>query len=222
MKKKKFSGMKAAFKKQSQEQIEKWSNELISLLKTTIEKEPDRVEEYVEHLRKLNRGISKDDLAKKIVSRRSLKAAGVGTITNVGGLITFPVTMPSNLYINFRNQARMVLSLAYLYGWNIRDEDIATDILLVMGGTGVTNTLDKIGIKLGQEYTKKTVNKYITREVMKKVNRVVSRKIISKAGQKSIVSFSRLVPVIAAPIGGTIDYLSTIILAKAALKFYRR
>ena len=60
-----------------------------------------------------------------------------------------------------------------------------------MGGSATIGSFSQVGIKIGQEYTKKTVQKYITREVMKRLNRVISRKIISKAGEKSLISFCK-------------------------------
>ncbi len=205
----------------TEEQIQKWSHELIEILKRTIEKEAGCVEDYVNQLRKLNPGISNEDLSKKIISRRSLKAGGIGGICNLGGLVTMPFTMPVDLYYTFKIQARMVLAIAYIYDWNIHDEDMATDILLVMGGNAGINALSKAGIKVGQEFAKKAVKKFITREVMKKVNRIVSRRIITKAGEKSLTSFTKLVPIVGAPIGFGVNYLGTRSIGKVAFKFYK-
>ncbi|MDA3939149.1 MAG: EcsC family protein [Spirochaetia bacterium] len=218
---KKFSGRADLVKKSGEEKIQKWAEEFLTLLKTTIEKESPYVEEYVNHLRELNEGIDRESLSKKIISRRSWKAGGVGAVSGLGGLITLPVTMPSDMYLTFRIQARMVLAIAYIYGWNIHDEEISTDILLVMGGNAGINAVKNLGIKTGQEIAKKSVQKHITREVMKKINKVVSRKIITKAGEKSILSFSKLVPVIGAPIGGSFDFFGTKAVGHTALKFYK-
>jgi len=218
---KKFSGGASFVKELGEEKIQKWSGELLTLLKTTIEKESTQVEEYVNHLRELNKDIDQESLSKKIISRRSLKAGGVGAVCGLGGLITLPVTMPSDMYLTFRIQARMVLSIAYIYGWNIHEEEISTDILLVMGGNAGITALKSLGIKTGQEFAKKAVQKHITREVMKKINKVVSRKIITKAGEKSAVSFAKMVPVVGAPIGASFDFFGTKAVGRTALKFYK-
>lgn len=205
----------------SQEQIQRYSEELISVLKNEIYKESEYIEDYVNNIKKLNNDIENDKLAKKIITRRALKAGGIGAILNVGGVITMPITMPTDLYLTFRIQARMVLAIAYLYGWNIHDKEIMTDILLVMGGSGTIETLSKAGIKVGQELAKKAIDKYITREVMKKINKVISRKLITKAGQKSLTSFSKLVPIVGAPIGGGINLIGTKAIGESALKYYK-
>jgi hypothetical protein len=218
---KKFTEKAKRIKKLTEDQITNWSSELTQLLKTEIEKEASRVKEYVDHLKRLNNGISEEKLSKKIISRRSLKAGGIGAVCGLGGFITMPLTMPTDMYMTFRIQAKMVLAIAYIYGWNIQDDDTTTDILLVMGGSAGINALKNIGIKTGQELSKKAVQKYITREVMKKVNRIISRKIITKAGEKSIISFTKLVPVAGAPIGAAFDYFGTQSVGRTALKFYK-
>ena len=219
MDKKQF-GTFGILKKMTQEQIEKWSQELPILLKETIKNEAISIEEYVNHLRTLNPNITNDALAKKIISRRSLKSGGIGAICGLGGIITLPVTMPADIYYSFKIQARMVLSLAFIYGWNIEDDETVTDILLVMGGNAGINALKNAGIKVGEEFAKKGVEKYVTREVMKKINKTISRKIITKAGEKSFTSFAKLIPLVGAPIGGTFDYVGTRSIGETALKFY--
>lgn len=210
-----------AIKEFSEEQIKQYSLDLINVLNKEIVKEAKYVEKYVDQLKSLNDDIDNHTLAKKIISRRALKAGGVGAVTNLGGLVTMPVTMPADLYITFRVQVRMVLAIAHIFGWDINDREITTDVLLVMGGSGSLEALSGAGIKVGQEFAKKAVDKYINREVMKKVNKVISRKIITKAGEKSFTSFTKLVPLVGAPIGGGINLIGTHAVGKAALEFYK-
>ncbi len=81
----KFSDKFGLMRKLSEEQIQKRSAELIALLKAVIEEEAKHVEGYVDHLRELNDGISREQLARKIISRRSLKAGGAGAVCSLGG-----------------------------------------------------------------------------------------------------------------------------------------
>lgn len=217
----KLSGMFNIIRKISEDKLQQWSQELIDIVKRTIEHETGYVKEYVNQLRKLNPSISNERLVDTIILRRSLKAGGLGAVFGFGGVFTMPITMPSDLYYTFKIQARMVLSVAYIYGWNIDDEDTITDILLVMGGSAGIDALRGVGIKMGQEYAKKIVEKHVTREVMKKINKILSRKIITKAGGQSIFSFTKLVPVVAAPIAGDFNYLGTKGIGRTALIFYK-
>lgn len=204
----------------SGQQIEKWSDDLILVLRETARKEASLVEAYVDQIRRLNPDMDRLGLARRIVRRRSLKAGGLGAVCGLGGFITMPVTLPTNLYYTFRIQARMVLAIAHIYGWDIRDEDVITDMLLVMGGTSSLQAAKSVGVPIAQEFAKKAVQKYINREVMKKINKVVSRKIITKAGEKSLVSFAELVPLVGAPVGAGFDYFGTRAVGKTAIIFY--
>ncbi|MHC4322076.1 MAG: EcsC family protein [Planctomycetota bacterium] len=217
-----FTGKLPILRALSTDQIQKWSGEYQALLKSVIEKEAVKVEAYVDHVRELNSGIDQRDLARKIMSRRAMKAGGIGALCSLGGFLAMPITMPGDMYMTFRIQARMVLAVAYIYGWDVRDDDFATDILLVMGGSAGISALKKLGIKIGQEYTKKVVAKRVKKEMVKQLNQLVSRKIITKAGEKRLVNFTKLVPLVGAPIGGALNYFGTLDVGRRALKFYQR
>lgn len=219
---KRFTGKLPILRALSTDQIQKWSGEYQALLKSVIEKEAVKVEAYVDHVRELNSGIDQRDLARKIMSRRAMKAGGIGALCCLGGFLAMPITMPGDMYMTFRIQARMVLAVAYIYGWDVRDDDFATDILLVMGGSAGISALKKLGIKIGQEYTKKVVTKHVRKEMVKQLNQLVSRKIITKAGEKRLVNFTKLVPLVGAPIGGALNYFGTLDVGRTALKFYQR
>lgn len=219
---KRFTGKLPILRALSTDQIQKWSGEYQALLKSVIEKEAVKVEAYVDHVRELNSGIDQRDLARKIMRRRAMKAGGIGALCSLGGFLAMPITMPGDMYMTFRIQARMVLAVAYIYGWDVRDDNFATDILLVMGGSAGISALKKLGIKIGQEYTKKVVTKHVRKEMVKQLNQLVSRKIITKAGEKRLVNFTKLVPLVGAPIGGALNYFGTLDVGRTALKFYQR
>ncbi len=86
---KRFTGKLPILKSLSTDQIQKWSGEYQVLLKSVIDKEAVTVVAYVEHIRGLNTGIDQRNLAKKIVSRRAMKAGGIGAICSLGGFFCY-------------------------------------------------------------------------------------------------------------------------------------
>ena len=72
------------------------------------------IEAYVDKLREQNNNISCDELAKKILHRKSIKNGLIGAITGVGGLITLPVSIPSDLLVHgeFRLQWLLLLRMS--------------------------------------------------------------------------------------------------------------
>lgn len=103
------------------------------------------------------------------------------------------------------------MSIAYVYGHTVQTTDLKTDIYLILAGNGAKEAMKKIGIEISKEVTKKAVDKYITKEVMNNIWKVVGRKIITKAGEKSLTSFMRIVPLVG-------ERLSDIVLIGFGLK----
>ncbi len=179
------------------------------------------IEAYVDKLREQNKNISCDELAKKILHRKSIKNGLVGAITGMGGLITLPVSIPADLTLSWRIQASMAFSIAYVYGHTKDTTDLKTDLYLILAGDSAKEALKRIGIEVSKSVTKKAVQKYITRDVMIKIWKVVGQKIITKAGEKSLTSFMKMVPLVGAPVGFAFDWVSTQTVGIFAISYYK-
>lgn len=175
---------------------------------------------YVEKLRQQNPKISDIDLAKKIVGRKSFKNGLVGAATGVGGLITLPVTVPVDIVATWKIQITLAFAIAHVFGHTKDTTDLRTDIYLILAGSAAQEALKKVGIQVGKEVTKRAIQKNISQEVMKKIWKIVPQKIITKSGQKSLTSFSKMVPLIGAPIGFAFDYFGTKTVGNFAVKYY--
>ena len=179
------------------------------------------IESYVDKLRSQNPGITSDALAKKILSRKSMKNGLVGAVTGLGGMITLPVTIPTDLICSWRIQASMAFSIAYAYGHTKDTTDLRTDLYLILAGDSSKEVLKRLGIETTKGVTKKLVDKYITREVMVKIWKYIPQKIITKAGEKSATSFMKMVPVVGAPVGFVFDWGATQAVGRVAMSYYR-
>ena len=115
----------------------------------------------------------------------------------------------------------MAFSIAYIYGHTENTTDLKTDLYLSLAGDSAKEALKRLGIEISKDITKKAVNKYITRDVMVKIWKVVGRKIITKAGEKSMTSFVKMVPLVSAPIGFAFDWSATQAVGYMAINFYR-
>jgi len=200
--------------------IEKKQNAITKVVDWMVEHGQQSVDSYVEKLRSLNKGISQDRLAKKIINRKTFKNGLVGAVTGLGGIITLPVTVPADLVASWQVQIFMALAIARVYGHDIKTADIKTDIYLILAGDSAKEALKRVGIEMGKEITKKAIEKHITQEVMKKIWKIIPQKIITKAGEKSITSFIKMVPLIGAPIGFAFDYAACKAIGKVAIHYY--
>ncbi|WP_153304374.1 EcsC family protein [Desulfosudis oleivorans] len=199
---------------------EKKSNALDKLIGWAIEAGQQDIDQYVEKLRSQNPGISREALAKKIVRRKSVKSGLVGAGTGLGGILSLPVAIPFDLAASWKIQICMALAVARVYGHNTKTVDVKTDIYLILAGDAVKEVFKKIGVEAAKDVTKKAVEKYITKDVMKKIWKVVSRKIITKAGEKSTTSFTKMVPLVGAPVGYAFDWFATKAVGKTAIHYY--
>ena len=187
--------------------------------KAAVQLQPE-ISQYVGKLREQNGKISDIDLANKIVGRKSFKNGLVGAATGVGGLITLPVTVPTDLVVTWKMQIYLALTIAHIFGHTSETTDLKTDVYLILAGNSSKEALKRFGVEVGKAVTKKAIEKNITREVMKKIWKVVPQKIITKAGQKSMTSFMKMVPLVGAPIGFSFDYVATKTVGKMAIKYY--
>ena len=112
--------------------MEKKKNALEKLVDWMIETGQQDIDEYVNKLKSQNPGISNDDLAKKIVRRKSMKNGLVGAVTGLGGLITLPLAVPVDLIASWKIQIFIALTVAHVYGHNAKTADIKTDIYLII------------------------------------------------------------------------------------------
>ena len=175
---------------------------------------------YVQKLRKQNIGISNDDLAWKILHRKTLKNGLIGAATSIGGFITLPVAIPADLIVSWKIQIFMAMSIAHVYGLEPNDADLRTDVYLILAGDSAKEALKRVGIEISKGVTKKAIQKYITREIMVKIWKVVPQKIITKGGEKSMTSFMRMIPLVGIPVGFLFDYAAARTVGTTAIHYY--
>lgn len=169
----------------------------------------------VARLRDRHPGLAKDDLARLVVKRGTRRVGWASAATGFGGIATTAVNIPSVLVL----QAGLVLSVAEVYG-ELDSPDVKQDLALILGGQGAAGAMRHFGIAASNDFSKRYVSRNVTRETMKKVNRVVSRKILTKAGEKSLTSMTKLVPVVGAGVGYVFDRSYARALGERAVRYY--
>ncbi|WP_053738469.1 EcsC family protein [Nocardia sp. NRRL S-836] len=117
-------------------------------------------------------------------------AGAQGFITNLGGLITLPISLPSNVAAAYVIQTHLIASIASLRGHDVDSEEVQTAILLCLLGNAGTELFKKVGIK---QFTKKAASALITKYGTKKLGTVVVKG----------------VPLVGGVIGGGVDAAST-------------
>jgi len=142
-----------------------------------------------------------------------------GFITGLGGLITLPVSIPTALGASWVIQARMCGAISVIYGHDLEEDRVRTLVLIsLLGGAG-KEVLKEAGIKVGQRVTLSVI-KMIPGKVLIDINKKVGFRLLTKAGEKGIVNFTKVVPVVGGIVGGTFDALTCRTVGSAAQRIF--
>ena len=151
-------------------------------------------------------------LADRIVGKKQWYASAVSFCWGCGGWFT----MVPNLAHIWRIHGRLVLSVACVYGYDLTDperrEEIALCFALSSGNEAVKKVLKEAGL-VGARRAMLT-------PAIKEVIKALPNKIITIAGQKSLLNVAKIVPVAGGVVAGTMDFFSTRGIGKAAKSYY--
>lgn len=168
--------------------------------------------EFVDTIKYNNPNLSNVELAKKIAKKRTWYAGLAGGVYGAGGFLT----IGADLFTIWRIQGRMILAIAYIFGHNLESPERRDEILLVMGIASGSEAVKKVTIEAGKEGLEKALLTPVAKEIIKKL----PNKIITIAGEKSLLNVSKLVPLIGIPITFAMDFFSTKAVGEAAIEFY--
>ena len=174
--------------------------------------EVEAICEFVDTIKKNNPHLSNTELAMKISQKKTWFAGLAGGVYGAGGFITIGL----DLFTMWRIQGRLILAIAYIFGHNLKSPERRDEILLVMGLASGSEAAKKVVIEASKEGFKKTLLKPAVKEVIKKL----PNKLITIAGEKSLLNVTKLVPLIGIPITFLMDFFSTKAVGKAAIEFY--
>lgn len=151
-------------------------------------------------------------LANRMVAKRQWFGAATSFVWGLGGWWT----LIPNLVQIWRIHGRLVLTIAYIYGYNLDDSDRREEIALCVALSSASESVNKLMKEAGMIGAKKAMLTKASKEFIKSI----PNKLVTIAGKKSFTNVSKLVPVVGGLIGGTIDFFSTKGVGKAAINFY--
>ncbi len=131
-------------------------------------------------------------------------AGTAGFVTNVGGALTLPVTLPANLLSVAALQLRLIAEVASARGYDLHGPEARTLALACLTGNAALDILKDAGVRVGQ----KAIGQ-IAGALIAKINQAVGSRLLTKAGTQGVVNLTKFVPVMGGLVGGTVDALST-------------
>jgi uncharacterized protein (DUF697 family) len=127
-----------------------------------------------------------------------------GFITGLGGVVTFPVSIPAALGASWLLQARMAGAIARIYGHDLASERVRTKILLALAGDVAKDAMKDLGLKVDSRLTQRAVDEIPGRALVE-INKRIGARLLAKVGQRVVLKFPRAVPVLGGVVGGSLD-----------------
>ncbi|GAA3851563.1 EcsC family protein [Saccharothrix violaceirubra] len=168
----------------------------------------------------LGRGLSRDEAVRYLI-RRHVAAAGVqGFATNLGGLITLPVTLPANIAAAYLVQTHLIASIAAVRGHDLESDEVRTAILVCLLGNAGTELLKKAGIRVGAKLTMNLIER-VPAHLIREINKRVGFTLLAKYGtSRASITLAKGVPLVGGVIGGGFDAVTTRAVGAFAHRFF--
>ena len=166
------------------------------------------------------RGRTSEQAIKVLIRNHCLIAGSQGFVTNIGGVVTMPVTLPANIGAAYLIQTHLAAAIAHVHGHDLDGEEVRTALLLCLLGNAGTEVVKQFGIKVGSKYTM-TLIKRLPVAVIYQINRKAGFALVAKYGTKrATVTLAKGIPLVGGGIGGTMDAVATSAVGNFARNFF--
>ena len=154
----------------------------------------------------LYKSSSKKKAIDDLIGYQTLLCGTNGFITGLGGLLVLPVAI-------------MIAAIAYINGYDIYSDQVRTIAYACLTGSSTTKVLKNVGIKIGEKVVINVIKK-IPVEVLVKINQQVGFRLVTKFGQKGLVNFGKMMPLVGGVVGGAFDTGMTLTIGNIAKKVF--
>lgn len=177
----------------------------------------DTVQEIVDSY--LAGGRDPEEAIDELISWQIGKASAAGFVSNLGGVLTLPVSIPANLGVVIFIQVRMIAAIAMMRGYDTRSDQVKALCTACLTGSAVADILKDVGIQVGTKVTQQAIMQ-VAGATLVRINQAVGFRLVTKAGSTGIVNLGKAVPFVGGIIGGTFDALTTKAIGSAAKRVF--
>ena len=150
-----------------------------------------------------------DEAIKAVIEKHVRLAGAQGFVTNIGGLVTMTVTVPTNIAGLALIQCRMVAAIAHLRGYDLDDQRTRNAILASMLGEERMLALIKKKKLPGTPMALATAPVHDQHLDAIMANEVAAELVTKVAGKRIATTVGRRVPVVGGLVGAGTDGFST-------------
>lgn len=175
-------------------------------------------EELADEYLKKNKN-DKKTAARHMANVQIAKCTTSGFLTNLGGLITLPISISADLSAVWFMQLRMIATTAVMAGLNPKNDEVKALCFACLGGQGCVELAKRAGIEFSKRGGYLIIGK-ISGKTLTAINQKVGMRLFTKFGEKGVINLGKGVPFIGGVVGGTFDFLSTSAIASLAIKTF--
>jgi len=140
----------------------------------------------------------------KLIATHTRMVAATGFATGLGGLITLPVTVPTDVAVFYALSARCAAAVAYLRGHDIDSDEVRSVVLLTLLGSAGAVVVLELGVKVGEK-TAMAALKTLPGKVLIEINKKVGFRLLTKFGQKGAINLVKFVPLVGGVVGAGVN-----------------
>jgi len=162
-----------------------------------------------------------DEALAALVRWESGKNFATGFLTGVGGAVTLPVAIPTNLLAAYIVQARLAAAIAHMNGHDLGDDRVKTFILLSLLGDAGREVLHTVGVTVANK-TAMSALKKLPGRVLIEINRKVGFRLLTKFGETGVINLVKVIPLAGGLVGGTVDAAACLAVGRTAQASFRK
>jgi len=177
-------------------------------------KDVTSIRNFVDRQRELHPELAHDPaaLADRLIAKKQWYAGAVSFCWGLGGGFTL---IPNLVHI-WRVHGRLVLTVAYAYGYALDDPERREEIALCYALSSSNEAVVRVVREAGLIGAKKA----LLTQAMKSVIKRLPNRLVTIAGTKSLINVAKIVPVFGGLPCGVMDFFSTKGIGKAAKAYY--
>ncbi len=142
----------------------------------------------------------RDKMANNVIYQSTLWSVGNGISNGLLGIAGIPGDVAITLY----SQVKLTSALFTIYGIDITSHSTQPLVLAAAAGVSVSELANKLGTKAAQQAIQKALMS-VPGKTFTEINKTLGIKLISKAGEKTLLNIAKIVPFIGSAVGGTVN-----------------
>ncbi len=154
-----------------------------------------------------------------LINWETTKNFTTGFVTGLGGMLTLPVSVPTDFVASWLIQARMVAAIARICGYDLASDRVQTFVLACLVGDAIKDVGKAAGLDLSAGLTKSLVKK-TSAEVAADLQQKIGARLLATAAKRSASSVAKGIPIIGGLVGGTFDATACHVAGRVAKKLF--